>query len=358
MSLKKSNNEFDKLNNISLYQNELALKDKQISHLKNKINNLILNKNSLISHLDKTIIKKKSLPSSKMISPHNNNSCKNNKIHSSIPRFELVKNLLTDKHNLSVKLGDKYRNTFQYKLLSAQKEIENLTIMNANKDNIIINMQKFINNLNNIICNGKINLNLNQLDIKTFFSNLKKLEQTIIKLIKIPKPNKIPQSSFFKKIKEKPIKKQNTEVSLIKKSKIYICPSNKRNYNNNLCRQISINDSKFSNNSYIKQNFTCQNYNYSKKKIYEWNDLMNSAGGNNSLQKKKNFKDALKFKKLFLLKRSDMYNSKKGYTKKHMNSLDNKYFNDNCISNNNEMSLSRLLSDNINGGLNKNSIDK
>ncbi len=339
MSLKKSNNEIDKVNNKSIYQNKLARRDKTILSLQNKINNLIFNKNSLISQIDKTI--KKNTPSSKNISPQNNIS--NNKIYSSINTLQYENNLLRNRLNLTVKIGDKYNNTFQYKLLSAQKEVENLTIMNANKDNIIMNMQNFLNNLNNIICNGKINLNINQLDIKTFIANLKKLEQKIIKKFKkIPKPNKLPEC-IFKKIKRNPIKKQNTEVSLFKKRQLYILPINTK-INNKINIQTSINDSKYSNNSFKKPNFTCQNY--SKKKIRERKDITSSIGRNNSKQKKKNFKEnTLKLKRYFLSKRDDI--------KKHMKSLDNRYYNEYLKTINNEMSLSRLLNDNsnANGGL-------
>ena len=104
--------------------------------------------------------------------------------------MQIQNSLLRNKLNLSAKIDKKFNNTFQYRLLSAQKEIENLTIMNTTKDNIINNMLIFINNLNNALCNGKINLNLNQIDIKTFKLNLAKLEQKIInKIKKVPKMN-------------------------------------------------------------------------------------------------------------------------------------------------------------------------
>ena len=81
--------------------------------------------------------------------------------------------------------------------------------MNTTKDNIINNIQKFINNLNNVVCNGKINLNLNQIDIRTFTINLKKLELKIINRIKrVPKLKKIPES-IIKKNKENQITKKN-----------------------------------------------------------------------------------------------------------------------------------------------------
>jgi len=348
MSLIKTNNELDKLNNISLYKSELALKNKQILNLQNKINNLILNKNSLISQIDKS---KKNTPSSKNISPQNNRS--NNKLYSSIQTLEYENSLLRNKLNLGTKIGDKYRSTFQYKLLSAEKEIENLTIMNSIKDNIIMNMENFINNLNNIFCNGKINLNLNKLNLSAFITNLKKLEQKIIqKIQKIPKPNKIPES-IIRKVKEIPIKKQNTEFALMKKKQLYIYPLNQRN-TNKLYTQTSINDSKHSNNSLIKQNFTCQNY--SKKKMKNLKEIIALTERNNSIHKKNNLKEnTLKLKRFLLSRREDIHNKRN--LKKHMKSLDNRFYNDYLKTINNEMSLSRLLSDNSNGGLPKKTID-
>ena len=348
MSLIKTNNELDKLNNISLYKSELALKNKQILNLQNKINNLILNKNSLISQIDKS---KKNTPSSKNISPRNNRS--NNKLYSSIQTLEYENSLLRNKLNLGTKIGDKYRSTFQYKLLSAEKEIENLTIMNSIKDNIIMNMENFINNLNNIFCNGKINLNLNKLNLSAFITNLKKLEQKIIqKIQKIPKPNKIPES-IIRKVKEIPIKKQNTEFALMKKKQLYIYPLNQRN-TNKLYTQTSINDSKHSNNSLIKQNFTCQNY--SKKKMKNLKEIIALTERNNSIHKKNNLKEnTLKLKRFLLSRREDIHNKRN--LKKHMKSLDNRFYNDYLKTINNEMSLSRLLSDNSNGGLPKKTID-
>ena len=216
-----------------------------------------------------------------------------------------------------------------------------------------MNMENFINNLNNIFCNGKINLNLNKLNLSAFITNLKKLEQKIIqKIQKIPKPNKIPES-IIRKVKEIPIKKQNTEFALMKKKQLYIYPLNQRN-TNKLYTQTSINDSKHSNNSLIKQNFTCQNY--SKKKMKNLKEIIALTERNNSIHKKNNLKEnTLKLKRFLLSRREDIHNKRN--LKKHMKSLDNRFYNDYLKTINNEMSLSRLLSDNSNGGLPKKTID-
>jgi hypothetical protein len=346
MSIKKSNNEFDDNNNLSFYQNELAKKDKQISNLQKKINNLFFNKNSLIYQIDKSI--HNNIPSLKNISPQNH--YQKNKLYSSF-QTSLYDNtlLLKNKLNINEQIGEKYNNTIQYKLLSAQREIENLTTMNTTKDKIIMNMQYFINNINKEVCNGKLNLNINNIDINTFIINLKRLEQKIIKkLKKIPKPNKIPES-IIQKAKENSIRKQKTEVSLIKKKHLYIFPFNQRN--NKLNTQANTNECKYYNNSFKKQNFTCQNYN--KKPMKELKYIRSSTGRTNSKLKE----NKLKLKRYLLNKNQEIYN--RVQPKKHMKSLDNKNNNENLktITINNEMSFSRIY-DNGNGIFHKKSSDK
>ena len=319
MSVQKFNNEFNDIETSSLYQKELALKDKLIKSLKNKINILILNKNSLISQIDNNSLKN--------ISPPKNIS-KNN-LHSSINLMKIQNSLLRNKLNLSAKIGKKYNNTFQYRLLSAQKEIENLTIMNRTKDNIINNMQKFINNLNNAVCNGKINLNINQIDIKTFIINLNKLEQKIInKIKKVHNLNKIPES-FIKKIKENPIRKQKTDISL---NNIDLIP-----YKLNALSSINENN----NNSHILYNKNC-----SKKKIKQLKYITSTTERNKTNLNRNTKEKALKLKRYFLSKNDEIYNQ---FTnKKNINSLDNK--NKEYIKLvNNEINYSRKLYENGNG---------
>lgn len=334
MSLNIIQNEFDEKNNLSLYQIELAKKDKQIISLQNKISSLLCNKNSLISQMD--ISKQKIIPSLKNMSPKNNHS--NNKLLSSFQPLQLEDSIF--RKNLNAKIGDKFNNTFQYKLLSAQKEIENLTIMNTIKDKIIMIIQNFINNLNIIICKGKINLNLNQVDVKTFNANVKKLEEKIMKkLQKIPKPNKIPES-IIKKVKENSIRKQRTEVNLSKKKHLFLIP-----LKNKINTQTSINESKYSNTSFKKQHFTCQNY--TKKKINELKSIKNTVGRNKSIKNKTFKENTLKLKRFLLAKKIEVP------MKKHIRSLDSKYYNEYLKTINNEMSFSKILSENRNCLLNK-----
>ena len=258
--------------------------------------------------------------------------------------MQIQNSFLRNKLNLSAKIGKKFNNTFQYRLLCAQKEIENLTIMNTTKDNIINNILKFINNLNNVVCNGKINLNLNQIDIRTFSSNLAKLEQKIInKIKKVPKLNKIPET-IIKKIRENPIRKQKTDISLSYKNKKDLIP-----YKLNTISSINENN----NNSNIN------NQNYSKKKIKQLKYIKSATGRNKNILNRNTKEKTLKLKIFFLAKNDELYNQ---FTnKKHMNSLDNK--NKEYIKTiNNEINNSKLLNENGNenriGIFHKKIIDK
>jgi hypothetical protein len=249
-----------------------------------------------------------------------------------MPSIRILDNencILKNKMDISNKIKDKYNDTIKYKLLSAQKEIDNLTIMNTNKDHLIMIMQKFINNLNNIVCNGKINLNIEKIDIKTFIKNLNQLEQKLIsKLIKKIKSqsNKIPED-IIKEAKQNSIMKQNTQVSFVKKKDLYIIPLIKMNHIKKINSNISINKSnKYSNNSLnsIYQNNSNNKYN-NRKEI-------------RCLTGKNNDKPAFKFRQYFFLKQN--FDNSNSPIKEKMKSLNtDDYFK----ITNNEIHMKRLL---------------
>jgi hypothetical protein len=326
----------DNESKYSFFKNQLAKKDKQISFLQKKINNLVLNKNSLLSQVDSSLNKKcKNFISLKSISPQN--ITKHNNLFSSMHALKNENYKSRNIMNLSNHIESKYSSTFKYKLLNAQKEIENLTVMNTNKDNIIINVQNFLNNLNNIICKGKLNLDLNQIDIKTFITNLKNLETKIMeKLQKIVKPNKIPYS-IIRKIKDHPIKKQKTEITLMNKKDLHIIPLNKRNYKK-INTQIN-NNRKFSNSSLNKQNYNSLNINNIR------NENLKQNGNITETNKEKQH---LKLKKFFLNKKYEESSTSppKDYIKYVYYNL-----NENFSTNNKEKTSNSLLGYNGNGSL-------
>lgn len=262
MSLKKEE-KFTNKNNFLKYQNEFDIRNNKDFDIKNKkmhtIKNIIHNENQNNNFQNNEHLMN--------ISFQNNIS--QNHLLSLIQVLQQENTLLRNKLTIGQKIEDKYSDTIQYKLLSSKNEIENLKKMNARKDNIIMNMQNFINNINKIITNGKINVNINQIDINEFIINLKELEKNIIsKLQKIQNFNKIPQPKLNKgsenliKMKKKapgfkkyvnkvPIKKNlkrnitNTQSSFIK-SNIFNTSINKQNFifgnftnnKNNECKDI------------------------------------------------------------------------------------------------------------------------
>ena len=202
MSLLKLDETCDTVNNFSVYQKELNKKNKQIIELENIIKELMNNNNnnnnnncSHISHMTEKSNNQSQIHNSSYTISFQNNISQNHMI-SLIQVLQKENAILKNKLNEDQKIEDKFSNTIQFKLLSAKDEIENLKKMNTNKDNIIMTMQNFLNNINKIISNEKINLNFNQIDVKTFSNNLKELEQEIIsKLHNTHRSNKIPQSS-------------------------------------------------------------------------------------------------------------------------------------------------------------------
>jgi len=335
MLMKNSIND-DNKSKYSFFKNQLAKKDKQISILQKKINNLLLNKNSLLSHVDNSLNKKfKNIVSLKSISPQN--IITHNKLFSSLHTFKNENHKSRNIMNLSNQIECKYSSTFKYKFLNAQKEIENLTVMNTNKDNIIMSVQNFLNNINNLVCKGKLNLDLSQIDIKTFITNLKNLEIKIIaKLQKIIKPNKIPDS-IIRKAKEQPIRKQKTEITLTNKKNLHIIPLNKKNYKK-INNEIN-NHSKFSNSSLNKQNYNSLNINNNRNENLK--QMRNLTGTNKE-------KQHLELKKFFLNKKGEENSSTppKDYIK-YVNHNLNEYFS----VNNKEITSNSLLSYNGNGSL-------
>ena len=179
----------------------------------------------------------------------NNISFQNNISHhnliSLIQILQQENSLLKSNLNIGQNIEPKYSDTIQYKMLSLKNEIENLKRIITNKDNIIMNMQNFINNMNKIILNGKINLNVNQIDLKTFNINLKQLEQDIItKFQKMQKYNKIapPKSN---KEKQNILERQKTEPSFNDKQCFYSIPLNKKTNKTNVSLKLNFNKKLF-----------------------------------------------------------------------------------------------------------------
>lgn len=323
MSIIKLDETCDTVNNFSVYQNELNKKNKQIIELENKIKELTENKNNQLLHIEKSNNQSQiNFPLSNNISFQNNIS--HNHLLSLIQILQQENDLLKNKLSSEQKIEDKYSNTIQYKLLSAKNEIENLKKMNTNKDNIIMNMQNFINNINKIISNENINLNLDQIDIKTFIVNLKELERQIIsKIQKIPQHDK-NQQTIKKKNSQTLLKNQIIEQGFNNKKFYHKIPIKKKS--NNKVFKSSFNRNIISNKTFNKSNFVCPRC--CKNKSDECNDVRCIICRNKSKKNEQFYKERkkLRLKGFLLTKPEGIYSRtpKKQYYK----SLEGKYYED------------------------------
>jgi hypothetical protein len=347
MSLLKLDDNSEIFNNFSKYQKELENKDQQIIELQNKINNLLekQNQNFITQQHNNDII-------------NNNQKFQNNELKSNISFQKNISQnhllslililqqentLLKNKLNKDHKIEDKYSDTVQYKLLRAKTEIENLTKMNNNKDNIIMNMQNFINNINILITNNKINLNINQIGIKTFIDNLKELEQKILsKFEKIQKISKIPQSQINKRnqnLLKKPKKEPGFNKLNINKKYFYRIPINK-NVNKSI---IFITKNFISNKSLNTTNNLCEKC---AKNINEYKDIRCSTCRKKSKNNEKFYKERKKLRlKGFLLTKPEGIFSRTP-KKIHIKSKENKYYNEYLKNITSENTISNFINEN------------
>ena len=166
------------------FYKELDKKNQYISELKTRINNLLDEKLSLHNEIED--LKNKNFQISQ------NKNSENNKINIQSKNneknlYNLIRNLQNENQNIKNLLNKKeginnnFNSTYFSELNRYQKENDNLRILNAVKDNILIEMENFLNKLNEI-CGTKLNFNLDYSneDIDVYFRNLKMLEKKII----------------------------------------------------------------------------------------------------------------------------------------------------------------------------------
>ena len=341
-------------NNFSKYQKELENKDQQIFELQNKIKYLLQkqDKNEIISQNNKNnnpyqkFLNKE--PNSNTISFQNNIS--QNHLLSLIQTLQQENTLLKNKLNVGQKIEDKYTDTIQYKLISAKNEIENLTKMNNNKDNIIMNMQNFINNINKLITNDKINLNINQIGIKTFIDNLKELEQKIFsKFEKMEKNSKI--QSHIDKRNRTFMQKQKTELRLnkfnINKKYYYQIPINKNVNKNLISNKSKTNKNLIPKKSTNTTNNICEKCIMNRKNQCE--DIRCTTCRKKSKNNEKFYKERKRLRlKGFLLTKPEGIFSRTP-KKEHIKSKENKYYNEYLknITSKNKNTFSNINNDNF-----------
>ena len=167
----------------SYFYRELEKKNKQITEMQKRINNLIDEKNSLqitiqnlkTENYDLGITNEKE--NNQMNFEYQN---KINQLYQIINYLQNENTLLKNEVNKKDKIEQNYNNTFLKKLNQSRREIDNLSVMNSIKDTILRELQDFVNKLNDNIGN-KLNceLDFNNDDLNTFIYNLEQIKNKI-----------------------------------------------------------------------------------------------------------------------------------------------------------------------------------
>ena len=167
----------------SYFYRELEKKNKQITEMQKRINNLIDEKNSLqitiqnlkTENYDLGITNEKE--NNQMNFEYQN---KINQLYQIINYLQNENTLLKNEVNKKDKIEQNYNNTFLKKLNQSRREIDNLSVMNTIKDTILRELQDFVNELNNNIGN-KLNceLDFNNDDLNIFKYNLEQIKNKI-----------------------------------------------------------------------------------------------------------------------------------------------------------------------------------
>ena len=232
---------------ISYLYREIDKKNIQIQEYKKRITNLIDEKTYLLKQIDELkILNNQIRASSEQEYNQNFNIYKQREAAFS----NTIQFLQNENENLRKNLSQKedieknFNNTYNYKILIANNEIENLKMMN-NENNIIINnVQNFLNNILSKADNiSNLSFDLKEIDYNLFIDNLKTLENSII--------SKLSGLSIIVPEKEKKNKRNNG--------------NNKSFYKKNISINNSIN--KIKNKNYREKRFNKSSSNLLRGRI-------------------------------------------------------------------------------------------
>ena len=167
----------------SYFYRELDKKNKQITEMQMRINNLIDEKNSLQIMIENLKSQNYNLGIANEKENNEMNYEYQNKINQLYQTINYLQNentLLKNEINKKDKIEQNYNNTFLKKLNQSRREIDNLSVMNSIKDTILRELQDFVNELNDNIGN-KLNceLDFNNDDLNTFKYNLEQIKNKI-----------------------------------------------------------------------------------------------------------------------------------------------------------------------------------
>lgn len=173
----------------SYFYKELSLKNKQISDLQSRITSLLTTNQQLTSKINE--LKSKNYNLSIQNEKDSNQSLyasqqQQTQFNSQINALKTENNILKQRLNKEDNIENNYHNTIMYKLSTAQKEIDNLSVMNTYKDTILYHMQEFYNKLNNYVgVKYQYELDYCNDDLNTYMKHLKEIESKVMNDLQI-----------------------------------------------------------------------------------------------------------------------------------------------------------------------------
>ena len=224
-------------NSITYLYRELDKKNIQIKEYKTRISNLIDEKTYLLQQIDKLKLLNNQL---RVTSEQEYNQNFNIYKEREAALANTIQFLQNENENLRKNLSQKedieknFNNTYNYKILIANNEIENLKNMNNEKEIIINSIQNFLNNILSKADNiGNLSFDLKEIDYNLFINNLKTLENSIISklsglsIIPSKKPQKINNNNV-----------KNNKI-LVRHNNSLNKPANKYKNKNNKNRKLT-----------------------------------------------------------------------------------------------------------------------
>ena len=166
------------------FYQELDKKNKQIQELKEKVSTLLDEKTLLNKTINDLREKNKQLIISEEKQNQKFDTSNNNKIKELYQIINIIKQenqILKDKLNNQDNFEKDFNNTVKNKLTQAQRNVDNLSVLNTIKDNIILNYQEFVNKLNEIV-GKKFNfiLDFSNDNIETYKKNLNRIQNKVL----------------------------------------------------------------------------------------------------------------------------------------------------------------------------------
>lgn len=180
------------------YKTEIEVKNRQIADLKSKIDNLLKEKSTLHSKVSNLQMQNYSMNSSCEQEVKNQNQQWAQTEQALNNQIELLKSenqALRCQLNIKEGTENNFQSTFQNKISNAQKEVNNLGVMNTIKDNYLTQMTMFYNKLN-CYCGEKHNYELDHYndEVHVFKRRMKEIEDKVLNHIQF---TNVHQSSQY-----------------------------------------------------------------------------------------------------------------------------------------------------------------